>query len=233
MTVSTLVDDPEARLDYLLEADVLVERADGTLAITEDFHATLEIYEDSYLDAPEETFVESVASVFDLPPERAAERVEETGMTRRELATFLALRSHVDDPDRTRDEFALMAAMVAGIEPDSPVPRSLIELDDDGFESFLDERGDAVVFVFQRHCGPCDELKDDLPAILEAAPESVTFAGVDGDEAPAFRRAHDVSVAPTAILFADGERRVKIEGRKSAETYVDSIDAAYGAATTE
>ena len=231
MTLSTLVDDPEARLDYLIEADVLFERADGTLATTDDFHGTLEIYEDSYLEADDETFAETVADVFDLAPDEAAERIEETGMTRSELATFLALRSHVEDPDVTRDEFALLAAMVDGVGPDSPVPESLTRLDDDSFEAFLDDRGDVVVFVFQRHCAPCEELKADLPAILEAAPESVVVAGIDGDEAPDFRRAHDVSVAPTAILFADGERRVKIDGRKSAETYVESIEAAYGAPT--
>ena len=233
MSVSTLVEDPEARLDYLIEHGVLVERADGAIYGTADFQATREVYEDSYLDQPDDAFVESVASVFDLDRERAAERVEETGITREELATFLALRSHLDDPDRTRDELALMAAMVVGAEPASPVPDWLTELDDEGFEAYLDEHGDVVVIVLQRNCGPCDALKEDLLGIIDAAPDGVSFAGVDGDEMPKFRRAFEVSVAPTTLVFADGERLVSLEGRKSAETLVQAFDAAYGSAEVE
>jgi len=233
VSVSTLVEDPEARLDYLVEHDVLVERADGAIYATADFQAAREVYEDSYLDQPDDAFVESVASVFDLDRDRAAERVEETGITREELATFLALRSHLDDPDRTRDEVALMAAMVVGAEPASPVPDWLTELDDEGFEAYLDEHGDVVVIVFQRNCSPCDALKEDLLGIIDAAPDVVSFAGIDGDEAPAFRRAFEVSVAPTTLIFAEGDRKVKIEGRKSAETLVETIEAAFGSAEAE
>ena len=230
MTVSSLVEDPEARLDYLIDHGVLVEESDGGIYATGEFQATLEVYEDSYYDEPHDTFVETVASVFDLDPELAAERIEETGMTREELATFLALRSHLDDPERTRDEVALMAAMVVGVEPASPVPGSLTEVDDEGFETYVDERGDVVVFVFQRNCGPCDGLKEDLPTILAAAPDGVSFAGIDGDDAPEFRRSNEVSVAPTTLVFADGDRKAKIEGRKSAETLIETFDAVYGSA---
>ena len=233
MSVSTLVEDPEARLDYLIEHGVLVERADGAIYGTADFQATREVYEDSYLDQPDDAFVESVASVFDLDRERAAERVEETGITREELATFLALRSHLEDPDRTRDEVALMAAMVVGVEPASPVPDWLTELDDEGFEAYLDEHGDVVVIVFQRNCAPCDALKEDLLEIIDATPDGVSFAGVDGDEMPEFRRAFEVSVAPTTLVFTDGDLAVRLEGRKSAETLIETFDAAYGSAEVE
>lgn len=231
--MSALLDDPEARLDYLLEQGVLVERADGAIYGTADFQATREVYEDTYLDQPDDDFVESVASVFDLDPEEAADRVEETGITREELATFLALRSHLDDPERTRDEVALMAAMVVGVEPASPVPDWLTELDEGGFEAYLDEHGDVVVIVFQRNCSPCEALKEDLLEIIDGAPEGVSFAGVDGDEVAEFRRQFDVSVAPTTLLFVDGDRRATIEGRKSAETLVETIAAAFGGAEAE
>ncbi len=226
--MSALVEDPEARIDYLVERDVLVEREDGTIVTSDEFQSALGVYEDSYLDSPDESFVETVASVFDLDPNDAAERIEETGMTRRELATFMALRSYLDDPDRTRDELALLTDMVDGVGPDSPVPSDLPEIDDDGYEAYVDRHGDVVVFVFTRNCRPCDALKADLPEIVEGAPDSVSFAGVNGDDAPSFRRAFDVSVAPTTLVFVDGDLVDRVEGRKPVSTVVDVLDDAYG-----
>lgn len=229
--MSALASDPEARLDYLVERGVLLELPDGTIATSDAFQADLEIYEDSYLDASEETFAETVASVFDLSPEEAGERIEATGVTRQELAAFLALRSFLDDPERSRDELALMAAMVAEVAPASPVPTELTELDDETYEAYVDERGDVVLFVFKRNCGPCDELKEDLSTIVADAPDGVSFAGIDGGDAPAFRRAFEVSVAPTTLVFADGELEERVEGRESAETLLETFEAAYAERT--
>lgn len=225
--MSTLVSDPEARLDYLLEHEVLVESDDGTIATTQAFQADLEVYEVSYLDVPEETFVETVASVFDLARERAAERIDETGMTRQELATFLALRSYLDDPERSRDELALMAAMVTGVQPASPVPPELTELDDANYEEYVGERGDAVVIVFKRNCAPCDVLKESLPEMTDAAPDGVSFAGIDGEDAPAFRRDYEVSVAPTTLVFSEGDLVERFEGGTPVETLVEAFATVY------
>lgn len=228
MIVAALVDDPEARLDYLLDRGVLVERADGSIHMTDEFHATFEVYEDSYLDASEETFAETVASTFGLSRVEAAERIETTGMTRRELAVFLAVRAHLDDPDRTADELALMAGMVAEVGPASPVPDSLMELTDETFEGSIEEHGDVVVLVFQRHCTPCEAVKEDLPRILEDVPEGVSVAGVDGDEAIEFRRAYRVGVAPTALFFEGGDLADRLEGRAAVDTVLETFEAVYG-----
>ena len=226
---SALLDDPEARLDYLIDRGVLVEFDDGTVAISDDFQADLEVYEDSYLGSPEEEFVGAVADVFDLPAERAAERIEDTGMTRGELATFLALRSYLDDPDRSRDELVLLTAMVAVTDPASPVPAELTELDDETFEEYLDEHGDVVVVVFKRNCPPCETMEEDLPEVMEALPAGVEVAGVDGEDAPTFRRRYEVSVAPTVLFFADGEVAVRTEGATRPETLLDAVEGVYGA----
>lgn len=226
--MSALVDDPEARLEYLLDRGVLVERGDAGIVTSEDFHAGLAVYEDSYLDASDEVFAESVASVFALDRADAAERIEATGMTRRELAIFLALRSHLDDPELTRDELALMTSMVADVGPASPVPEELTELTDETFDPFLAEHDAVVVFVFQRHCDPCDTMKADLAAIREGAPGHVVSAGVDGDEALAFRRAFRVGVAPTTLVFERGEPADRFEGREPAERIVEAIQAVHG-----
>lgn len=225
---STLLDDPEARLDYLIDRDVLVEFDDGTVAISDDFQADLEVYEDSYLDAPDEEFAGIVASIFDVSPERAAERIEDTGMTRGELATFLALRSYLDDPERSRDELVLLTAMVAVTDPASPVPAELTELDDETFEEYIDEHGEVVVIVFKRNCAPCEGLKEDLPALLDGAPDDVAFAGIDGGDAPAFRRAFEVSVAPTTLVFSGGELIEHVEQRREPETLIETFEAVYG-----
>ena len=231
--MSALLDDPEERIDYLIDRGVLVEFDDGTVARTDGFQADLEVYEDSYLDASDEAFAETVGDVFDLPAEEAAERIEETGMTRGELAAFLALRSFLDDPDRSRDELVLLAAMVVVTEPATPVPSELHELDDDTFEDYLAEQGDVVVVVFKRNCPPCETMKEDLPAVLEALPEGVSVAGVDGDEVSEFRRRFEVSVAPTTLLFADGELEASTEGATQPEGLAQVFEAVYGSAGSE
>lgn len=233
MTDAAIADDPDARLEYLLDREVLDERPDGSIVTTDAFQSSLEVYEETYLEVPEETFVETVASVFDLPRERAVDRIETTGTTRRELAAFLALRAYLEDAERTPYELALMARTVTGIGPGSPVPEALTELTDETFEPYLRERGDAVVFIFQRQCPPCEALKDDLPALREAAPDAVTFAGVDGDGSTTFRRRFDVSVAPTTLVFAGGDLRDRLDGRRSVEAITDVFDAAYGTAASE
>lgn len=233
MTDAAIADDPDARLEYLLDREVLDGRPDGSLVTTQAFQSSLEVYEDTYLEVPEETFVETVASVFDLPRERAVDRIETTGTTRRELAAFLALRTYLEDDERTPYELALMARTITGVEPGSPVPESLTELTDETFEPFLHEHGDAVVFVFQRLCSPCEALKEDLPVLRAAAPEAVAFAGVDGDGSTTFRRRFDVSVAPTTLVFAGGDLQDRFDGRRSVEALTDAFDAAYGTAESE
>lgn len=226
---AALADDQDARLEYLVDRRVLRERDDGTVVATDDFHATLSVYEDTYLEAPEPVFVETVADVFDLARERAADRIETTGTTRRELAIFLALRASLEDPERTPYELALLARTVAAAGPGSPVPDDLLELDDGSFESALAGR-DVVVLVLQRHCPPCEALKADLPALRAAAPDAVGFAGVDGDDAPRFRQQFDVSVAPATLVFAGGDLRERVDGRRSVEELTEAFDAAYGTA---
>ena len=225
--MSALVDDPEARLEYLLECGVLEERGDGSIVVGDSFHAELEVYEDSYLDVSEEQFAATVGSVFGLDQADAAERIEATGMTRRELATFLALRAHLDDSERTRDELALMAGMVADVGPASPVPEGMTEVTDETFEAYIEEHGDVVAFVFQRHCVPCEAMKEELPELLSAVPDHVAVAGVDGDEAVEFRRANRVGVAPTTLLFEGGDLVVTLEGRKPVDDLVGAVESVY------
>ena len=226
----------DAQYEFLLDHDVLVEDDEGAVATTEAYDATRGVYHDSYAHVDEETFHETIGSLFGLTPEEAAEQVEELGITRAELVAYLSLDSYLDEvaPETDVDPGVLvqMAGMVAGVSPESPVPDVMPELTDDDYEAFLDEHPDAVVFVWKLHCAPCDEMKGDLDAILEAVPEDVAVAGVDGEAVAAFRKAFEVDAAPATLTFADGAFVEAVEGRRSPSQLSEMFANAFGSSPT-
>lgn len=221
--------DPDVLFDELVEEGVLeFDPETDQVTLTEDFDATLQIYEDTYLNSPDEDFHTAIADVFGLnSAEAAAERVDELDVTRQELAAFLAIRSHLDDPPSV-DQLAVMAGMVADLDVGSPVPDSLEELTDDTFRDYLETKDDAVVIVWRHHCDPCDTLKRDLDEIKALAPDYVSFAGVDGEAAAGFRETFDIQAAPTILVFRDGELADMVRGRRPVEAYRDLFEAVYG-----
>lgn len=226
--MSTTPDLPtrEDRYQFLLESDVLVEGDDDSVAITEDYDAAKAVYHDTYADVDDETFHETVASLFGLSVDEAGERVAELEVTRAELVAFLALDSYLDTELDTED-LVEMAGMVAEVTPESPVPDAMETLTDDDYERFLAEHPDAVVFVWTLHCDPCDAMKAELDEILAAVPDGVAVAGVDGESVPAFRREFDVSAAPSTLAFADGGLVDALEGRRKPQRLADLFDDAF------
>jgi thiol-disulfide isomerase/thioredoxin len=222
----------DAQYEFLLDHDVFVEDDEGAVATTEAYDATRGIYHDSYAYVDDETFHGTVASLFGLTPEEAAEQVEELGITRSELVAYLALDSYLDDvvPDADVAPGVLvqMAGMVAGVAPESPVPDVMPELTDEDYEAFLEDNPDAVVFVWKLHCGPCDEMKVDLEAILEAVPDDVGVAGVDGEAVAAFREQFEVTAAPATLTFADGAFVECVEGRRTPDQLSEMFANAFG-----
>ncbi len=238
----TLLDSPEARFEFLVAWDVLAEHEDGTVTTTERFEYDRGLYHDTYGNADEATFHRTVADLFDLPESEAAERIEEHGVTREEVAVYLAIRSHLKEvaeevdrepPDLGTGVLSLLAGMVTEVAPPSPVPDGMRELTDGDYRGFLAERGDAVVFVWKRDCDPCESMKLQLQETLAALPESVAVAGVDGESVRSFRESFDVSAAPTTLLFAGGELVDTHEGYRSPEALDAAFAAAYGAGTTD
>jgi len=209
--IDRLRTEPEARLEYLLAHDVLREHEDGGISATSEFEDARDVYVDSYKGSSDRSFHRTVAELFDLTVEEAAERVEDLELSRWEVSTYLALQGYLD-ADLPRDVLLELAAMTAETGGASPVPPELIELFDDSFEAFLADHERAVVFAFQHGCDPCDAMKADLETVGADAPADVTFAGIDGETAPAFRREFDVTVAPTTLVFADGEPVERNEG---------------------
>lgn len=221
--------DPDRLFDTLVDKGILdYDPETDEVTLTENFDSTLRIYEDTYGGVADEEFHSAIAEVFELEDiDVAAQRAEEHDVTREELAAFLALQSHFDEPPRA-DALAVMASLVTDVGPGSPVPAGMEEVTDGSFRSFLDEHDDVILSVWRHHCDPCDALKRDLQPVMDAAPEGVRFVGVNGEDAIHIQQAFDVEAAPTVLAFRDGELADRLRGRRPVEAYVELFDSVYG-----
>lgn len=219
--------DPTELADRLVAAEVLRERTDDRLAVRSEFQRTYAVYRDVYLDADDEEFRDGIADAFWLEPDEAAARIEEFGVTREELAAFLALRSFLDEEPETVD-LATMASLVVDANPPSPVPESLTELDDETYEPYLDAHPDAVVFAWKRNCSPCEVMKEEFDEVLAALPEGHDVAGVDGGLSADFRSTFGLTAAPSVLCFRDGELVETAEGRQRPDDVAVLAERVYG-----
>ncbi|WP_224269710.1 thioredoxin domain-containing protein [Haloprofundus salinisoli] len=220
-----MTDEPEIGdvLARLTDGGVVREGDDGSLTTTEAFEATRAEYSRQYRTADRETFVDAVAGAFELAPETAAREIDANGVTRAQLAAYLAVESFLDTSP-TPETTAVMAHLVCEVSPPSPVPRAVASLDDDSYEAFLDDHPDAVVTVWKHDCDPCKRLKADLPALLDAVPERVAVGGLDGASASGFRLRHAVNTAPAVVFFADGDHVETREGYLSPSAFAAVVE---------
>lgn len=220
----------ESYIDTLVESDVLRhDEATDQLWTTDDFQGHLEVYLDTYTDISEEEFHETIAEVFGLPSaEAAAERAEELDVTREELSAFLTLRARLDDYGT--EDLAMMAAIVTQVDPQSPIPEQVLEVDDDTYQAFVDDSERAIVTVWKRGCAPCDGMKEDLDEILDLLPDDAPVAGLNGEECPAFCESHEVNTAPAVVFFEDGDSIDTVTGRTSPEPLAERAEELYGSA---
>ncbi|SHH67648.1 thioredoxin family protein [Halobaculum gomorrense] len=222
--------DPEELLDRLIDVGAIREDDDGTLRISAALHDTIDLYEQSYGDLPEQEFTEAVADAFGLDYSEAVRRIDEQGVTREEFIAYLSLRSHFEDaeepvPDTV--ERATMATLVTDVAPATPVPQALPELDDDAVEGFLADNDRAVVFVWSLRCDPCESMKAELDETLAALPEGVAVAGIDGEAAPEFRQRFGVDAAPAIVCIGDGEALATETGYQSPSAVADLVGDAF------
>ncbi|WP_318570362.1 thioredoxin family protein [Salinigranum marinum] len=206
--------DAEAALDRLIDSGVVDEDDDGTLTTTEAYERIRAVYHDSYGGIEEEQLTATLSDLFDVDHGTAAAYVDENDVTSADLVAYLSLQSALD-PVPDRPTLATMAALVVDVDPGSPVPGRLEELDDRSYEAFLAENPDAVLTVWRTGCHPCEAMKDDLDEILERVPDGVAVAGLDGESVPSFRLAYGVDSAPAVLAFEDGELADSLSGRRS------------------
>jgi len=218
------VTDPDAAVDRLIEAGLLVE--EGGLRFTEELADAWFVYADTYRDVPEGVFVETVAELFGLAPEEAERRIEELGVTREQVIGYLATQSALEE-DYDTGTLALFGQIASEIGPPPAVPPDVETVDDEGALA-LAARDRAVVTVWAEQCEPCRALKRDLEDVLAGLPEGVPVAGVLGESVPEFRAAYGVEAAPSVVLFADGEHVETIRGRSSVEAYHAAFERAFG-----
>ncbi|GAB6861590.1 thioredoxin domain-containing protein [Haloplanus litoreus] len=211
----------ESALDRLVETGIVDERPDGTLVTTEEFEAARRVYRDTYANADDAQFRRTVAETFGVSETTAADRIDDGTVTREDLIVTLSLRAVLDGTDDER--LATMTALVGEITPASPVPEGVRTLDDEEWEAFLADHRDGVVTVWRRDCAPCDALKDDLDAVLDALPDGVAVAGVDGEAVPDFRNAFDVTTAPAVCCFRDGDLVTAVTGREPPSRYAEAF----------
>lgn len=218
----------EDRYRFLREKGVIVEKGDQ-IVVSEAYDAERGVYHDTYADVDDEQFHATIADLFGLSIEEARTQVEELGVTRAELVAYLSLRAYLRDRDAVPETGALLqlAGMVADLDPESPVPASMRELTDDDYTEFLAKHPDAVIFVWRRHCAPCDEMKAELDEIHAAAPDRVAFAGLDGEMVAEFRREFEVDAAPATLTFAGGEFVEAVEGRRSPDQLAEMFTTAF------
>ena len=219
--------DPEAALDRLIEDGVVEEDDDGTLTTTEAYEQTRVVYHDTYGTADEQTVVRALSEMFDVDRETVAAYVDEHDVGPEDLVAYLSLQSFLD-PVPNRGALAAMAAIAVEIDPGSPVPGQLDELDDESYEAFLSEHPDAVLMVWKTGCHPCDAMKADLDAILERVPDGVAVAGVDGESVPSFRLAYGVDSAPAVLALRGGELVESLTGQRSPVALERFFSVVYG-----
>ncbi|WP_224447333.1 thioredoxin domain-containing protein [Haloprofundus salilacus] len=213
-------------IDRLVEGDVIRENDDGSLTTTAAFEETRSVYADTYLNVGEETFVETVAELFDLESAAAETQIEANGVTREQLVAYLAVQSFLDEAVDSETK-AVMAHVVCEVTPPSPIPEAVTRLDDESYTAFLDEHPNAVLTVWKRHCEPCERLKDDLDELLDALPDDVAVGGLDGETASGFRLAHAVNSAPAVLWFRDGEKVDARTGYVSPSEFGDVVADTY------
>lgn len=218
--------NPDDAIDRLVERGLLDEH-DGRLRFTDEFTGTWYVYADTYADAPEAVFVETVAELFGLDPEEAERRIEAEGVTREQVVGYLAAQSHLGT-DTGRGTLALFGQILAEVGPPPAVPSGIESLDDEAALAFVEEHDRAVVTVWRQDCEPCRALKADLEDALAGLPEGVAVAGVDGAAVPEFRARYGVEAAPSVLLFAGGEHADTVRGREPVGSYHAAFDRAFG-----
>lgn len=234
MTVSTNapsadggLPDPEAVLDRLVALGAVTEAEDGSLATTSEYEDVRRVYHDTYARMDDDGVESTVADLFSVDGAEAASLLDAGEVTRADVIAYLSARSFADG-ELDSPTLAVAADLLVRIDPETPVPEAFEELTDDSYRSFLDSNPDAVVTVWRNHCDPCEAMKADVPAILDAVPEGVATAGLDGEDAPGFRREFGVDAAPAVLLFGDGALRETLTGRRRPETLADRFADAFG-----
>jgi len=213
---------PQAVLE---EADIICSSG-GAMRLTAEFEAAMGVYHDSYIDLEEREYQRSVAEEFAIDPQEVAEVIDRLGVTREQFIAYLAISAQLGR-EVSITERAEMAMLVTQCAPSTPVPDEMVMLDDETYETYLRDHSQTVVFVWRRFCEPCDRMKRELESESSVFPPDVAVAGLDGEATPTFRRAFNIDVAPSVLLFRGSTCERTLTGYHSSDAIADACAAVY------
>ena len=85
--------------------------------------------------------------------------------------------------------------------------------DDSTFPSeVLQHSGPVLVEFFTPSCGPCRQLEPHLRQLAERFQGQLKVVKVDSDKSPSVSSHYGVRMAPTLIVFHQGQPRATIQG---------------------
>jgi thioredoxin 1 len=85
--------------------------------------------------------------------------------------------------------------------------------DDSSFEQeILSHPGPVLVEFFTTTCGPCRQIEPHLRSLAQQLAGRVKVVKVDSDRAQGAARAYGVQMAPTFIMFVNGQPQDVIRG---------------------
>jgi len=103
----------------------------------------------------------------------------------------------------------------------------LYHLDDEKFDSFLQERRNVIVDFFADWCGPCKIMAPTFEALAKEV-ASIAFAKVNVDENPVTSEKYYIMGVPTILYFKDGRLADKTVGVITRDAFRKKIKEVYG-----
>lgn len=214
--------DPEATLERLIDAGVLVETDDGeTIALEPGFLETRTQHLGDASDLDDEALERTLASVADgrarLPNDRR-ERIEM-------LASYRALEDHVGDiPDTYRIK---LLPVLDGFTDPRPrtegAPEAFVAVTGDQLKSLIRTSKRAIVYVWRDDCPPCEVTSEDLSDLFPEAPNDFALLAVFGPDYPDVMDEYDVVGAPTILFVLDGTIDVRLQGPQYREVIENEV----------
>ncbi len=89
---------------------------------------------------------------------------------------------------------------------------TVLELNDDAFESSISDSKPILVDFYSSTCGPCKAQLPILESMSEMHSENITFAKLNVDTNQTFLEKYDIMSVPTLIIFKSGQVLKKVIG---------------------
>ncbi len=100
---------------------------------------------------------------------------------------------------------------------------TVLELNDDAFESSISDSKPMVLDFYAPTCGPCKALAPILESMSEMYSEKVTFAKLNVETNQRFLDQYQIMNVPTLIIFKSGEVLKKVVGLQSEDQILEML----------